>query len=170
MSTKEFWKSCDNKRLENLLLITKDASKLKHIQVVYLKSCYDMKAEDIARITGFSKGYVWAIHSKYRGFGDKAFELSLKGGAYHRNLSNEQEELLIQEAITLGDSGKILEISMIKKNYEELAGKQVHKSVVYRMLARHGWRKIAPRPVHPKNDKLAMETFKKTFPKWCKIA
>jgi len=31
------------------------------------------------------------------------------------------------------------------------------------MLAKYGWRKIAPRPYHPKNNKEAMEDFKKNF-------
>jgi len=31
------------------------------------------------------------------------------------------------------------------------------------MLERHGWRKIAPRPSHPKADPQAQEAFKKTL-------
>ncbi len=165
-----FWKECDNKRLEYLLSETKDVAKLKHIQAVYLKSFHGMKADDIAKIVGFSKGYVWHIHSAYRHDGEAAFSLSNKGGIYHRNLSEAQEKMIIEEIGSSGDLGRILEISCIKKRYEELAGKQVHKTVVYRMLARHGWRKITPRPAHPKNDKEAMETFKKTSLKWYKMA
>jgi transposase len=158
----EFWKECDNNRLEYLLSVTKDGAKLKHIQAVYLKSYHGMKAEDIAKIVGFSKGYIWYIHSTYRKFGEDAFSLGSRGGRYHCNLSKTQEEELINSINSRGDLGQILEISSIKKDYEKLAGKEVHKSVIYRMLARHGWRKIAPRPSHPKNDKLAMEAFKKT--------
>ncbi len=32
------------------------------------------------------------------------------------------------------------------------------------MLARHGWRKITPRPRHPEADPQKLETFKKKFP------
>jgi hypothetical protein len=32
------------------------------------------------------------------------------------------------------------------------------------MLARHGWRKIVPRPKHPKADTDAQEEFKKNSP------
>lgn len=165
-----FWKECDNRRLEYLLSETKDVAKLKHIQAVYLKSFHDMKADDIAKIVGFSKGYIWHIHSAYRDIGEKAFFLNKRGGMYRRNLSPAQEKALIKEISSSSDLGRILEISSIKKRYEELAGKQVHKTVVYRMLARHGWRKIVPRPIHPKNDKVAIETFKKAFRKWYKMA
>ena len=54
----KFWKQCDNNRLEYLLSVTKDVAKLKHIQAVYLKSYHCMKADDIAKIVGFSKGYI----------------------------------------------------------------------------------------------------------------
>jgi hypothetical protein len=41
----------------------------------------------------------------------------------------------------------------------------VAASVVYRMLARHGWRKVAPDTRHPKSDPIAQEDWKKNFPK-----
>jgi hypothetical protein len=37
-------------------------------------------------------------------------------------------------------------------------------TVTYRLLERHGWRKIVPRPQHPKTDKASQETFKVFFP------
>lgn len=170
MQKKSFWKQCDTKRLEELLAETKDLSIAKHIQAVYLKACYDLKAEAIAKIVGLSKGYIWYIHSAYRQMGEKCFELGSRGGRYHNNLSLQQEESIISDISETGDAGSILEISNIKKRYEALASKVVHKSVIYRMLKRHGWRKVAPRPNHPKNDKEAMSAFKKTSPKWFKTA
>jgi transposase len=44
-------------------------------------------------------------------------------------------------------------------------GRPVAASVVYRMLARHGWRKVAPDTRHPKSDPLAQEEWKKNSPK-----
>lgn len=166
----EFWQKCDTKSLEILLSQTKDIATFRNIQAVYLKAKYNMNAESVAQITGFSKGYVWQIHSSYRNNGGRAFVLGKKGGSYHVNLSTRQEKELLADFTDKSDAGHILEVSRIKKKYEELAGKPVHKSVVYRMLARHGWRKIAPRPSHPKNDQLAMITFKKTSHKWYKMA
>ncbi|MBW2145601.1 MAG: winged helix-turn-helix domain-containing protein [Deltaproteobacteria bacterium] len=34
----------------------------------------------------------------------------------------------------------------IKKALEKHVGHKVHKSTVYRLLKRQGWRKVAPRP------------------------
>ena len=167
---KEFWKSVDNKRLETLLSETKDQSVFKHIQVVYLKSAHGIGAEEIARIVGFSRGYVWSIHSSYRQNGEAVFVSGKRGGDYHRNISFEAEKALLADIESEGDMGRILDIKRIKNRYEGLAGKPVHKTVIYRMLARHGWRKIAPRPHHPKNDKESVEAYKKISINWCKMA
>ncbi|MCE5241943.1 MAG: winged helix-turn-helix domain-containing protein [Desulfobacteraceae bacterium] len=43
-----------------------------------------------------------------------------------------------------------------------MVGRKVAKTTIYRMLDRHGWRKIMPRPHHPKSDPKAQEGFKKT--------
>ena len=34
-------------------------------------------------------------------------------------------------------------------------------STVYNLLARHSWRKLMPRPFHPKRDLVAQDAFKK---------
>ncbi len=46
--------------------------------------------------------------------------------------------------------------------YEELVGRTVHKTTIYRLLERHQWRKIVPRQSHPKADPKEQEAFKKT--------
>jgi transposase len=162
----EFWQKCDIKSLEILLSGTKEISVFKNIQAVYLKAKYQMNADSIAKITGFSKGYTWQIHSNYRKNGEEAFVFGKRGGIYRRNLTVDQEEFLLASFTTQSDDGQILEVSKIKKKYEELAKKEVNKSVVYRMLSRNGWRKIAPRPTHPNKDKEHLAAFKKTSQKW----
>ncbi len=63
MKRAEFWQKCNIESLEALLSKTKDISVFKNIQAVYLKARHKMNADSIAKITGFSKGYVWQIHS-----------------------------------------------------------------------------------------------------------
>ena len=53
-------------------------------------------------------------------------------------------------------------VNEVKAAYEEAVGRKVPNPTVYRMLARHGWRKVAPRPRQPKADPEKMEAFKKT--------
>ena len=43
-------------------------------------------------------------------------------------------------------------------------GHKVDDSTIYRLLHRHGWRMVTPRPRHPKSDLETQEQFKKTDP------
>src|SRR5487761_739939 len=47
----------------------------------------------------------------------------------------------------------------------ETLGRKVAPSVVYRLLARQGWRKVAPDTRHPKSDPLAQAEWKKNSPR-----
>jgi transposase len=49
----------------------------------------------------------------------------------------------------------------VQQAYEEQLGHPVHHSLVYRALHRPGWRKIMPRPTHPKTDVTVQEELKK---------
>jgi Winged helix-turn helix len=40
-------------------------------------------------------------------------------------------------------------------------GHETSKSTIYKLLARHGWRKLMPRPFHPKRDIAAQNAFRK---------
>ena len=42
-------------------------------------------------------------------------------------------------------------------------GHEVDESTIYRLLNRHGWRKLMPRPRHPQADLQEQEEFKKTL-------
>ena len=48
--------------------------------------------------------------------------------------------------------GRIFTASAIKAQIEEAVGKDVSKDYLYDILRRHGWRKVVPRPQHPKAD------------------
>jgi transposase len=122
--------------------------------------------KDIAEVLGWSHGSVRNVHAEYIKYGDEAFNLNGKGGRYHENLSLSDEKEIIKMLEKKGKEGGILEVSKVKKAYEKKAGKEVHKSVIYRMLSRHNWRKVSPRKNHPKNKKENIDTFKKTSGVW----
>ena len=72
-----------------------------------------------------------------------------KGGRPPR-LTFEEEEALLNEFKESAESGQIIEISEIKEAYEKLAGTSKSHGQIYKVLHRHGWRKIKPRSRHPK--------------------
>ena len=49
----------------------------------------------------------------------------------------------------------------LKERVEEKLGKSVALSTIYRMLARNGWRKLAPDTAHPRGDATVREDWKK---------
>jgi transposase len=56
----------------------------------------------------------------------------------------------------------ILVVRAIRTALEKKLGHKVVETTVYRMLARHGWRKILPRRRHSKANEAAQKGFKKT--------
>jgi Winged helix-turn helix len=59
-------------------------------------------------------------------------------------------------------AGELLNIQDLKAAYEQAIGHSTSNSTIYNLLARHGWRKLMPRPFHPKRDIAAQNAFKKT--------
>jgi transposase len=58
----------------------------------------------------------------------------------------------------------MLTVAEIQLAYQEQVGKQVAPSTIYRLLDRHGWRNVVPRPRHPKADVAAQAALKETLP------
>jgi transposase len=158
-----FWEKDNNKNLEKLLENTKDLALYKRIQCVYLRINNKLSAEKIAATLGWHIAHVWKIHSYYKRLGDKMFVIKNKGGRYHANMAISEEQQIIKSLEQNANAGSIVEISKIKALYEETLGRKVHKTVIYRMLKRHNWRKIVPRKIHPQNKKESIEDFKKTL-------
>ncbi|MCK5555297.1 MAG: winged helix-turn-helix domain-containing protein [Alphaproteobacteria bacterium] len=55
----------------------------------------------------------------------------------------------------------MLEVRSIHKAHCAKLGKNIPLSTTYRLLHRHGWRKIMPRSRHPKANKESQAAFKK---------
>ena len=75
-----------------------------------------------------------------------------------------QEQQLLAPFAERAEAGGMLTVVEIQQAYQEQLGEEVAPSTVYRLLDRHGWRKVVPRPRHPKADLVAQAAFKKTAP------
>jgi transposase len=80
-------------------------------------------------------------------------------------MSFEEEKAFLAPFIEEAMEGKIAIAAEIKQTFERKFGKTVDKSIIYRLLKRHGWRKIVPRPVHVQTNKEKQEEFKNNFEK-----
>jgi hypothetical protein len=74
----------------------------------------------------------------------------------------EREAALIDEILVKAAQGGVVVIPSLKPAFERALGREIALSTLYRMLARHGWRKLAPDTAHPQGDPVARERFKKT--------
>jgi transposase len=68
----------------------------------------------------------------------------------NRNMTLEAETLFVNGFIDKAKKGELTTVKDIKKAYEAIVGHEIGKGHIYTILKRHGWRKIKPRPVHPK--------------------
>jgi len=85
-----------------------------------------------------------------------------KSGGNRRNMSFERETQFLAEFETIASKGQLVEISEIKQAYESLVGHRIGGSQIYRVVHRHGWRKVMPRSKHPnKASDEAIEASKK---------
>jgi len=92
------------------------------------------------------------------------------GGRRRENLSVQEESEFLEPWVKKAETGGVLVVPPIHAALEERMGHSVAPSTVYRMLTRHGWRKVEPDTCHPKRDIQAQEAFKKTSPKrWRKL-
>ena len=115
-------------------------------------------------MTGLSLGTIKNIHARYLKEGAEALKTKPKGGRWRENMTVADEESVVSPFLEKAKAGGVVEIGPIKRAYEAKLGKTVPSSTAYRVLHRQSWRKIEPRPRHPKADVVAQEAFKKTSP------
>jgi len=135
--------------------------------VVYNAVVDPRPAAEIARHTGTSIRTVHQIISDYNRLGAAAIETPGKGGRNNSYISLEAETEFLSGFTEQAAAGVVTTITKIKQAFEELVGKEVDKSTIYRMLDRQEWRKRMPRPCHPEANPEVQEAFKKTFPHSC---
>jgi len=77
--------------------------------------------------------------------------------------AEEERTFLAPWAEQARDAG-VLVVSPLREALAEKLGRKIAPSVLYRLLARHGWRKVAPDTRHPKSDPVAQAEWKKKLP------
>src|SRR5213079_2535938 len=114
----------------------------------------------IAAAMGVSLSTVNRAHMAYDHGGIKALKPKPNGGRKHQNMTLAQEQALLAHFAERAGAGELLNIGDLKAAYEQAIGHPTSNSTVYNLLHRHGWRKLMPRPFHPKRDLAAQNAFK----------
>lgn len=115
--------------------------------LVILNAIIDPRpAEEIARHTNLPRKTVHNLVCQYNRFGPQVLEGPGKGRRRNAYLTLKEEEGFLRPFFERAAHGQIATGIEIKNTLEVYLGRKVHKTTVYRMLKRNGWRKIAFRP------------------------
>lgn len=118
--------------------------------------------DEIAQKLGTSKKMVSQWVSAYINNGGISALLPKERIGMHRNLSIEEEKEFLSAYTKQAEAGQIVDLNELKAAYIEKVGHSIGGSQIYRMLERHGWRKVMPRSKHPqKASDEAIEASKK---------
>jgi transposase len=148
------------RRLKTALRWKIPAAQRQRIQMVLLRES-GMTQPAIAAAMGVSLSTVNRAHMAYDEGGMAALKPKPNGGRKHENMTLAEEKALLARFAKAAGAGEMLNIHDLKAAYEKAIGHATSDSTVYNLLHRHGWRKLMPRPFHPKRDLAAQNAFKK---------
>ena len=131
---------------------------------IWLTHVSRLPAHRVAESLCVSRQAVWLWIAQYNQQGPAALSRAGRGGRRWAWLSWEEEERFLQRRQQAALRGQILTAPQLRAELEKLTQRRVSLAYVYRLLHRHGWRKLGPRPRHPKAQPAVQERFKKTPP------
>lgn len=154
-------------KAQTLAAQAKGIKELRMAQAILLPALADMTLEQTATALGVGRATVARLQTHFRQ--QKETDHSVRrswGGRRRALLSMEEEKAFIAAWQAQAERGELVVLRPLRVALDKKLGRHVKPSVVYRMLARHRWRKVAPDTRHPKADQsLQAEWKKKHFPK-----
>lgn len=133
---------------------------------VILVTTLGLKADQAAEVLGTSRRTVFRNQNAFRNQDD--MPKGSWGGRRHCSMTVEEEREFLANWETKAAVGGVLSVPPIHAALVERLGRTIPMSTTYRLLARHGWRKVQPDTKHPQSDPAKQEEFKKNSPKWWK--
>lgn len=145
---------------------TTDVKELRAAQSILLPAVAHTTLEQTAALLGVGRASVPRLQQRFRE-GLALTRSSRRWGGRRRAIMTWEEEktFLAPWAERARDAGVLVVSPLRAALAEKLGRKKVAASVVYRLLARHGWRKVAPDTRHPNSDPIAQAEWKKNFRK-----
>lgn len=131
---------------------------------VLLMAEHGLAADQAAELLGISRRTFFRNRGNIRNQ-DGAVPKSW-GGRRRFSLTFEEEQKFLSSWEEKAISGGVLSVPPIHAALVERLGHSTSVSTTYRMLTRHGWRKVQPDTKHPKSDQAVQEEFKKNSQKF----
>ena len=141
-------------------------NELRAAQAVLLPAVAHTTLEETAALLGVSRASVPRLQQRFREGREPSRSPRRGWGGRRRALMTlEEEKAFLAPWVEQARTAGLLVVSPLRAALAEKLGRKVAPSVVYRLLARHGSRKIAPETRHPKSDPSAQGEWKKNSPK-----
>ena len=135
---------------------------LRQCQSILLPAQHNATHSQTASALGVSRATVARLQARFRKEADSLPSGGRNwGGRRRSNLSMAQERKFLQPWLEQAVAGAMVVVSPIRAALSQKLERPVKASVVYRLLARHGWRKVAPDTRHPKSKLEVQEDWKK---------
>jgi transposase len=143
-----------------------NVNELRAAQAVLLPALAHTTLEETAALLGVSRASVPRLQGRFRAGFQPGHSPRVRWGGRRRALMTpEEEKAFLSPWVEQARGAGMLVVSPLRAALAEKLGRKVAPSVVYRLLARHGWRKVAPETRHPKSDPAAQGEWKKNSPK-----
>lgn len=126
---------------------------------VWLRVDRGLSPADIVAILGWHPTTVRTTQQAFLREGVVALAEKPRGGRRRQLMTVAEEAAFLADFAAQAKAGSILVVPGLHAALERRLGRSVALSTTYRMLKRHGWRKVVPRPFHPKHDPEAAEAF-----------
>lgn len=119
--------------------------------------------QQVAKLVGKHTNTIAEWRSRYLRDGVTWVGAQGWGGRRHQLLDEDAERAFVEGFEQAAERGELVTASAVLQELVDLTGQPVWPATAYRMLERHGWRKVAPRPAHPGADPARREAFKQTL-------
>lgn len=152
------------KRKAELEAFRKDkwsGDEFRRFQCIWLREEGELDTATIGKVLGWHVNTVRFTQQDFIKRGVEALVEGRRGGRNRAYLTPSEEVEFLDGYAEEAGAGTVLVVTEIHTALEKHLGKTIAPSTTYRMLKRHGWRKVVPRPFHPKRDPEAAEAFKK---------
>lgn len=121
----------------------------RRIQCILLRH-EGMSLVAVGKLLGYSHQTVKNQVDKYMSEGLSAIVSDKRGGRNHSYMTVEEEQDFLNQQLSSALKGEFVTTSSLFEAYQEKLGRKTTREGFYALLKRHGWRKVTPRPQHPK--------------------
>jgi transposase len=151
-------------KAQTVVAQSRDSRELRAAQAVLLPALAGTTLEQTAKVLGVGRATVARLQGAFhRGEqGSRSIEKSRSWGGRRRALLTQAEEKRFLAAWEeRAKAGELVVLSSLRTALAKQLGQGIAPSVLYRLVARNGWRKVAPDTRHPKSDVIAQQEWKK---------